>query len=99
MVAIRLSAIVGEDRQVVVQLPDDTPLGTVELEVRLLETPALDQREELRAQLMAVGLLATFDDLDDDAEYISDEELEELVTLPPGALTSEQLIDEDRGPR
>jgi hypothetical protein len=34
MVAIRLSATVGTDRKLVIQLPDDIPAGKVEIEIR-----------------------------------------------------------------
>lgn len=99
MVAIRVSAVIGEDRQLVVQLPEDTPVGAVELEIHLLNSPVHEEREEIRARLLAAGLLVRPEDMDipEDLEYISDEALEELVHLPPGSPTSDQLIDRDRG--
>lgn len=99
MVAIRLSAVIGEDRQLVVKLPDDTPIGAVELEIHLLNSPVHEEREEMRARLLAAGLLVRPEDMDipDDLEYISDEALEELVRLPSNSPSTDQLIDQDRG--
>nr|MBA3873149.1 hypothetical protein [Anaerolineae bacterium] len=59
------------------------------------------ERERVRAQLMAAGILVKPEDMGipADLEYVSDEELLEIGILPEGAPTSDQLIDEDRGPR
>ena len=51
-----------------------------------------------RASLLAAGLLAT--DLgisDDEIETVSDEELEQLGAMLPGARPSEEIVAEDRG--
>jgi len=98
MVAVRLSAYVGEDRKLEVTLPADAPTGLVQLVVTPLETPE-DDDQELRTRLIAAGVLVNPADMDipEDIEYLTDEELDELGQLPPGAPTSEQLVDEDRG--
>lgn len=98
MIAIRVPGIVGKDRKLVIDVPDEVLEGPLEVELRFPPLPPNPDREELRSRLQAAGLLVTFDDLDDDLEYVSDEELEELGKLPPGAPSSEALIDEDRGP-
>lgn len=96
MVAIRLSAMVGKDRRLIVDLPDDVPVGPVELVVQPLP---VNQDPSLRELLHAVGALANYDDLDEDTEYVADDELEQLGTLPPGSPSALELIDDDRGPR
>ena len=107
MTTIRLSAVVNEKHELIVTLPDDVPVGPVELllqpvtnSTEAISTPTTE-RERVRAQLMAAGLLVKPEDMGIPAnlEYVSDEELLELGVLPSGAPTSDQLIDEDRGPR
>lgn len=105
MVAVKLSVYVGEDRRVTIQLPDEVPVGSAELELTIQpETPVKDnaatsERERLRAKLIAAGKLVNPDDMGipDDIEYVSDEELDVIGKLPPGAPTSEELVNEDRG--
>lgn len=102
MTAIRLSAVVGADRRLVVDLPADAPIGPMEIVI----TPAVDrpnlEREEVRARLQAAGLLVNteaYDWDDDELMDVGDDERDEPVELPPGSPSSEELIDEDRGPR
>jgi len=92
MVAVKLSVYVGEDRKVTIQVPDEIPVGPAELTIRPTQTGALSARDVLTA----AGVLATDLGIPDDTEYVSDEELEELGTMPPGARPSEELIDEGR---
>jgi hypothetical protein len=96
MVAIRLSAMVSKDRRLIVDLPDDVPVGPVELIVQPLP---VNQAPSVRELLLAAGVLAHYDDLDEDADYVADDELEQLGTLPPGSPSALELIDDDRGPR
>ncbi|MBN1285626.1 MAG: hypothetical protein JXB47_09525 [Anaerolineae bacterium] len=100
MDAITLSVVIGEDRRLVINLPDTIPTGLVELVIRPVQPvdrAALHaEREAARQKLLAAGLLATDLGIPDDLEPYSDEELEQIV-LPPGARPSEELIDEDRG--
>src|SRR5438552_20776 len=105
MAEIKLSARVGEDRRLVVNLPPDTPTGPVELTIRSLaesaETPsALEnpEREEIRAKLKEAGLLSTIRYAPEGAQPLSDEELAQIGRLPPGSRSSEELVAEDRGP-
>lgn len=99
---IRLSAVVGEDRRLVIDLPPDTPLGPVELEVRSA-APAPTQRdkpltrEEARAKLLAAGYLVTSIHAPEGTVPLTPEERMEIGRLPPGARPSKELVDEDRG--
>lgn len=102
MVAIKLSAIVGEDRQLNIKLPDDIPAGPIELVIR----PAVNQsadpnspREIARAELMAAGILATPERLGIPTNItpLPLSERLRIGKMPPNARPSEQLIDEDRG--
>jgi hypothetical protein len=103
MDAITVSAVVGEDRRLVIDLPADTPVGPVDVVIKPHVSPEADvtnpAREAARAKLLAAGKLATAARLGipDDLEYLSDDELEELGRMPPGARPSEELINEDRG--
>lgn len=101
MDAIRLSGVVNENHELIVTLPDDIPVGPVELVLQPIKSSeAANERETILAQLRAAGILVKPEDLGipADLEYVSDEELLELGVLPPGAPTSDQLINEDRGP-
>ncbi len=99
---IRLSAVVGEDRRLVIDLPPDTPLGPVELEVRPA-APVPTQRnkpltrEEARAKLLAAGYLVTSIHAPEGTVPLTAEERMEIGRLPPGARPSDELVDEDRG--
>lgn len=103
MVAIKLSAIVGEDRQLHIKLPDEIPAGTIEIVIRsTVAQPMADptsEREIVRAKLMAAGILATPEELGipEDIQPLPLEERLRIGTMPPGARPSEELIDEDRG--
>ena len=100
MVAVRLSAMVNEDRELIVKLPDSIPAGPVELLIQLPETgntivtnPA---RETARAKLAAAGLLSYAHHLPPGTRVPTDAEVRAAGILPPGARPSEELIDEDR---
>ena len=99
MVAIRLSALVGEDRRLVIDLPPDTPLGPVELVIRSAESPVNPAREAARAKLMAAGILVRPEDMGipDDLQPLPLEERLRIGKMPPGVRPSEELVDEDRG--
>ena len=105
MVAIRLSVIVGKDRQITIQLPDEIPEGQIDLELRVLEpSPTLApnlNREGARARLLSAGKLAVYSPTDlgisPDTLPLSVEERMRIGNLPPSAPPSEVLIDEDRG--
>ena len=99
---IVLPAVVGEDRHLVLDLPPDTPLGPVEVEIRPApvesEAPVYNPaREAARAKLLAAGFLSTAHRAPEGAVRLTVEERMRIGTLPPGARPSEELIDEDRG--
>ncbi|MEZ4672162.1 MAG: hypothetical protein R3E39_30005 [Anaerolineae bacterium] len=103
MVAIRLSAIVGKDRQIIIKLPDEIPEGEINLELRVLgSSPNLNQ-EGARAKLLSAGKLAVYTpaDLDIPADTVplTVEERMRIGRLPLGAPPSEVLVDDDRGER
>jgi hypothetical protein len=93
MVAIKISTTIGEDRRLVIDLPDDMPIGTVEVIIRSAD----DVREVIREKLRAAGALVTTLDIPPDAVRLTPEERQRIGTLPPHARPSEALIDEDRG--
>jgi hypothetical protein len=55
--------------------------------------------EEARAKLRAAGRLSVDLNGPDDYETLSDEELDELGRLAPGAPTAQEIIEEDRQDR
>ena len=65
-----------------------------------MTNPNQSERERILAQLRAAGILVKPEDMciPENLEYVSDEELLEIGILPEGAPTSDQLIDEGRGP-
>jgi hypothetical protein len=54
MVAVKLSVYVGEDRKLAVKLPEDAPIGMVQIEVTPMETA--DETDALWSQLLASGV-------------------------------------------
>ena len=99
---IKVRAVINEDRQLVVELPDGVPIGPVELVIRPLAIPpARSQpltREVARARLLAAGLLSTTRYAPPDAVPLSDEELEALARrLPSRRQSIDEMLDEDRG--
>ncbi len=100
MTIITLPAVINENHDLIVQLPADIPPGQVEVTIRTIspvEAAGNAERDRIREKLRAAGLLAIIPDFPETIEPITDEELEELGRLPPGAKSSEELIDEDRG--
>lgn len=105
-VQFNLSTEIGEDRRLVIDLPGDIPAGPVEVVVRSLgdsTSPLLSnpnpEREAVRAKLAAAGFLSTTWDTLEGAQELTEAERLRLGTLPAWARPSEELIDEDRGPR
>lgn len=99
MVALRLSAVVGKDRQLIIQVPDDIPVGPVEvivLPAPKVQTDQLSARDTVRAKLLAAGALRTAIEIPAGARRLSLAERLEIGKMPPHARTSEDLIDEDR---
>lgn len=101
MQAVKLSATVGADRRLELELPDDIAPGDVEVIVLAMRQPAPTgqplTRERARAKLLAAGALVTTRRAPEGVEPLSPEALREVGRLPPGARPSADLIDEDRG--
>jgi hypothetical protein len=101
MQPITLSAVVGEDRRLIINLPPDTPVGPVELVVRPAATPQQSTtltREEARSQQLSAGFLVTTIHAPEGTVPLTPEEILEIGRLPPGVRSSDELVDEDRGP-
>ena len=104
MVTVTVQAIVGNDRQLTIVLPDEVPAGAVEVTITAIPaSPDIAPggeltRDRLRTLLAAEGALSTTRYAPPDATPLTDEEREELGRLPPGSPDTSQLIDEDRGP-
>jgi hypothetical protein len=99
---IRLSAVVGEDRRLIIDLPPDTPIGPVELEVRpAAPAPTTSNkpltREEARAKLLAAGYLVTSIHAPEGTVPLTPQEILEIGKLPPDARISDEPVNEDRG--
>jgi hypothetical protein len=101
MVAVKLSAVVGEDRQLVIHVPDEVPLGPVELVIQSAQKSPVSSsnpaRDAARAKLLAAGILRTHVDVPEDAVPLTLEQRLRIGKMPPEARPSEELIDEDRG--
>jgi hypothetical protein len=101
---IHLTATVGEDRRLDLQLPEDAPIGPVELTIRAAgatgpgtSEAGVTARAAARAKMLAAGFLTTAYGAPLGARALSIEERIRAGTLPPGSRPSEELIDEERG--
>ena len=103
MDAIRLTAVITEDHELTVKVPDDIPPGEVELLIQLSPQAstltANPAREAARAKLAAAGILSTAIRLPPGAILPTEAELEAAGRLPAGARLSEELISEYRDER
>ena len=101
MDAITLSIVVGEDRRLIVQLPDNIPAGPVELTVRPIEKTTVlfpnGERERIRAKMLTAGILDSTIRAPENTVRLAPDELLGLGTLPPGSRPTADLINEDRG--
>jgi hypothetical protein len=102
MIAIRLHAVVGDDRKLTIQLPEDIPPGQLELTVRSIDESDSSvvmnsAREAAKAKLLAAGALVTQFEVPADAVRLSIEERIRLGTMPADARPSIDLINQDRG--
>ena len=101
MDAIMLSVEIGEDRRLIIDLPADTPVGQADLIIKPHgETVAQSNnpaREAIRAKLLAAGKLVTDIHAPEGTVLLTLAERQRIGQLTPGARSSEQLIDEDRG--
>jgi len=94
MVTVIISTELGDDKRLVLELPDDIPAGPVEVTVR---TTSIQPTNDIRQKLATANFLVTDIYVPKGTVPLTDEELYELGKLPEDAASSEQLIDEDRG--
>lgn len=103
MTDIWLSAVVTEDRKLIVEVPDEVPPGRVDVLIQVPDAEAAKYtnpaREAARAKLAAAGILSKAHELLPDVRIPTDEEVRAAGKLPPGARPSEDLIREDREDR
>lgn len=99
MVTIRLQGKLTEDRRLIVDVPESFPSGDIEVTLELkreLDVPN-NATSLARAKLAAAGALSAVWKAPEG--FIPTEEDDELIELPPGSPTLDQMIDEDRGAR
>ena len=104
---ITLTTVIDEDRKLIIDLPPDTPMGEVEVQVTVRSTADVNEEaalkdwhteyKRLRAKLVEAGSLSTIWAAPEDAHELNEQELWQLGQMPPDAPPSEVLIREDRG--
>ncbi len=103
MVAIKLTATIGEDRRLVIDLPENTPLGEVDVEIEVKSTServgALDSSrltpERAREMMQQAGVLSHY--AIPDIQPLSENEMLALGTPAKDSPSTLDLINEDRG--
>ncbi len=102
---IVINAVVGEDRRLIIDLPPDTPTGSVTVMVAPTQREAVaeaslttvnPERERLRAILLAAGKLGTAH-YDEVVNYPQDDDWMTAGKLPIGTPSSEETLRELRG--
>lgn len=104
MIAVRLNVVIGDDRKLTLQLPENVPPGEVEVVVRTTEptrlneaTPVNAAREAARLKLFESGALVTDFDVPAYGSRLSIDERMRIGTLPDNARSSLDHINDDRG--
>ena len=101
MVMVRVDAIVGDDRRLVIHVPDEIPVGNIELLI-YTKDDAHQQTSptfaEAQATLRAANLLAEIE-IDDEQPLLSQAELWKLTEPIQPTKQAHQQIDEDRSAR
>ena len=100
MQPIILTAVVDEKRRIMIDLPDDLPLGPIELVIRPLIANSDHEmtREEMRARLIAAGHSSNTQ-LSPDALDVSQEERLRIANLLLHQRPLSESIIEDREER
>jgi hypothetical protein len=97
---IVLTVEVGDDRRLVIDLPNEIPSGRLEITLKPANTanddvrPIALTRDVARARLAAAGMLSAPPEISETLT-ITDDDLP--IDLPPDAPSIDSLIDEDRG--
>lgn len=101
MNTIRLTAVITEEHELNLTVPDDVPIGNVEVLIRQMpSTPSNNPaREAARTKLAAAGLLSSASYLPPGTRIPSDAEVAAAGILPPNVRPSEALVSEDRDER
>ena len=100
MQSIVLTAVVDEKRRIMIDLPDDLPVGPIELVIRPLTANGDHEmtREEMRARLIAAGHRSNLS-LSPDALDVSEEERLRIADLLAHQRPLSESIIEDREER
>jgi hypothetical protein len=100
MQPIVLTAVVDEKRRIMIDLPDDLPVGPIELVIRPLTAKGDHKmtREEIRARLIAAGHLSNLS-TSPDALDVSQDERFRLASLLTNQRPISETIIEDREER
>ena len=105
MKPITLTATIDENHRLIIDVPEDVPVGDVEVTIRPKETtkvetkPATITFEEARAKLLAAGVLSQANFAPPDAVELSEMDEEILANQAAGIRTMAEYIDEDREER
>jgi hypothetical protein len=104
MKPITLTTTIDENHRLVIDVPEDMPVGEVEVTITpksVSPAPARDTltHEEIRPKLLAAGLLTLTPVAPPDAEELSEAEEEALAQRISGGRSFAEYIDEDREER
>ena len=110
MEAIKLSVWVDDNKRILLELPADVPVGLAEIviipqaastSIYNPQYPAAwaEKREQLRKKMSVAGILSTAYSVPSGVRQMPPDELLMIGTLPPGIRPTDELIDEERGPR
>lgn len=105
MSTVTLNVVVGEDRHLTIELPEEIPTGPIEVTIRPVALPIENvpegemTRERARALMAAAGILSTAKYAPPDAVPLTDEEREEIGREFGALGPVSELIIEDRGSR
>jgi len=99
MVTIHLKGRLTDDRRLIVDIPDDIPSGDVQLTLEIPENVSTpnEATARARAKFAAAGMLSTAVKAPPGTLPLTEEELIELGTLPPGSPSILDMVNEDRG--
>ena len=76
----------------------EIPKKKIDRKIGHKSQPTALTREAVRAKLEAAGALAKDLGIPVDIRLVSDEEIRRAGTLAPGAPTTHEILDEERGP-